>query len=348
MRRTLWLLALVLLAACGDAAPVATTPSTTTPTETSVTVGSQTTSTVTSTVPTTSVAVPTVSPSTTLPVIRVEGAPGQPVDVVVPLPEPHSLPDPWRLWMSADSGRVTGYVGLATIENASVRLVGTIPAVLIRNASRSRREPAEPLATVAGDYDVALGFATIVIRVSQNAPPYVAPITEPAAVAPARQLLGDTDLAGVALGTPDAEAEQLLTDVFGPPTKTTPWGDTCSGQFRSIFWPNLMIEFRRRDPQSPGEFVLYSYFTFDGGLPPIEQRLATRNNVTLDSAVAELRGADGNGGFFSTSLGGGVPPYDGWNVPGTQLIAFLDRDFVNLDARVRAIASPMGGALADC
>ena len=38
------------------------------------------------------------------------------------------------------------------------------------------------------------------------------------------------------------------------------------------------------------------------------------------------------------------PPTD----PDTQLIAFLDRDFVDPDARVRAIASPRIAALADC
>ena len=211
----------------------------------------------------------------------------------------------------------------------------------------SARSPVATLATTAGDYNIFLGFVTITVRVSRDAAPFVTAVSRPAPVPPDHQLLGDGDLAGVALGTPDTDAEQRLIAIFGPPIRTTPWGDSCSGQFRYLDWPALRIEFRRREPQSPGQFTLYSYDTSVGGLPPTEQRLATHTNVTVGATAAELRGAANDGVFVATSLSGG-PPFDGWNVPGTQLIAFLDRDFLDPDARVRAIASPMGAALADC
>ena len=85
----------------------------------------------------------------------------------------------------------------------------------------------------------------------------------------------------------------------------------------------------------------------------IAKALAADHDLTVAETTRRghaerlAHGAANDGVFVATSLSGG-PPFDGWNVPGTQLIAFLDRDFLDPDARVRAIASPMGAALADC
>ena len=333
--------------ACGEAGPAATTPSSTTlvPTTTSVAVDSPTSSTLPA--PTTTV-VPAVPPTTTVPVTNVEGAPGDQLDIRVAAPNPYSIPDPFlvRMTQEADPDRVMGYAGRATLANGSLHVVGSIPTMLVRTPRWAGAAPATPLATTAGDYNIYLGFATIAVHVSRDAPPYVAMVSRPALVPSDRQLLGDSDLAGVALGTPEADAEQRLTAVLGPPLRTSPWGDTCGSQFRYLEWTALRIEFRRRNPQSPGQFTMYTYYTY-GELPPSDQRLATTTSITLGSTAAELRGAASDGVFQSTSLGGG-PPFERWNVPGTQLIVFLDRDFFDPDARVRAIASPRGAALADC
>jgi hypothetical protein len=209
------------------------------------------------------------------------------------------------------------------------------------------RGPVTAMPTPAGDYFAGLGFVTIRIRVTQDAPPFVPPVSQAAPVPVSRQLLGDTDLGGVALETPEEEATTLLIAALGPPIDTTPWSDTCKGQFRYLRWSALLVMFRRPDSHSAGRFSQYSYHLPADGLPPLDQRLATRSNITLGSTVAEVRGSAGNGVFIGTSLGGGAP-FDGWYVPGTEMIVFFDRDFVDPEARVRTIASPRGAALADC
>ena len=325
------------------------------------TIPSSTVGTTTSIVPTSTIApitVPTTitvsttpqPPTTTIPVVAVAGVPGGRIEVGLPASPSHSVPDGLPLRMSPANGdtAVSGYLGTMRVDGDGVRLVGSIPAALVRTGTGAdSRGPVTPLPTPAGDYFAGLGFVTIRIQVTQDAPPFVPPVSQAPPVPVSRQLLGDTDLAGVALETPEEEATTRLIAALGPPIDTTPWSDTCKGQFRYLRWSALLVMFRRPDSQSAGRFSQYSYHVTANSLPPLEQRLATRSNITLGSTVAEARGSAGNGVFIGTSLGG-HPPFDGWYVPGTEMIVFFDRDFVDPEARVRAIASPRGAALADC
>ena len=187
LRVELVVVAIALCAAsCGDSEPVASAPSTSTPATTLTAVSSTSSTVPSSTVPPTTAAVPTAPPTTTLPVINVEGEPGQPLDVRVKVPTPTSVPDPYRLWMSqtGDSGVVWGYVGAATLENDTLHLVGSIPKVVTHTDSYGRWEPATARATTAGDYKFSLGPATVVIRIARDAPAYVAEVSQPTPLPP--------------------------------------------------------------------------------------------------------------------------------------------------------------------
>lgn len=285
--------------------------------------------------------------SAPVPVVAVKGEPGQRIDVRIPVAPGTSLPDPFRLWMqpvAGADGRV-GLLGRATLEGESIRVTGAIPTVMATTASpRGRAVPATAVATTAGDYAVHLGFARIDIRVERDAAPYRPEITMPATRPSEQRVLHGDAFAGIALGSPGDAAVASLAALLGPPVRETEWSRTCAAEVRAVEWSDLRVELRRVGSSGPGVFASYVHSAIT---PGSSARFATARDVVLGSTIADLRGAEPRGSFVSTSLGGDAP-FAGWIVADSQVIVFLDGDFLEPGSRVRAIGAPRDALLADC
>jgi hypothetical protein len=282
-----------------------------------------------------------------VPVVAVTGGPGQRIDLRIPVAPGTSVGDALPLWMQPVAGADSriGLVGRAVFDGASLHITGTIPTVMAMTASpRGRAMPATAVATTVGDYVVHLGFARIDIRVERDAAPYRPEITMPATRPSEQRVLHGDAFAGIALGSPGDVAVASLVALLGPPMRETDWSRSCAAEVRAVEWSDLRVELRRVDPSGPGVFVSYVHSAITPGSPA---RFATVRDVVLGSTVADLRGAEPRGSFVSTGLGGD-PPFSGWIVADSQLVVFLDGDFLEPGSRVRAIGAPRDALLADC
>lgn len=293
-------------------------------------------------------------PTTSASARRVALAPGDPLVLEERLAEnPLQRPvgeekvtlDAWFVDVVPPPGahQVSAFLGQATVfRDGRVRLASSVPSVVAERWMRFSPATARPTST--GTYRIeGIPGVLMLVDVTQNAPALDLPADRPAPVPRQLQVLGDNDLAGVAFGTRDDVAENLLVARFGEPTDGQDWQNGCGPQFRYLSWGGLRVDFRRDAPGADGHFALYTYSIDEWSLPgtesaPVSVRgLGTRDGVVLGSTVAHLRGADPKG-EFSTG-------YDGfradlWNVPGRELVALLDGDFLYADARVGRIAAP--------
>lgn len=116
-----------------------------------------------------------------------------------------------------------------------------------------------------------------------------APATTPG---PASLRLAPDGLGTVVFGTAEAQVRTALTTAFGLPDSddTLPAGSCSSGATRSVSWGDLHVLF---GPDGSGRptAVGWTYGTDD---PPATPALATAEQITLGSTLAQLRSAYGD------------------------------------------------------
>lgn len=101
--------------------------------------------------------------------------------------------------------------------------------------------------------------------------------------------------AGVALGTPMAEAEARLVARLGPPRSADEWRPRCSilgsrPEWRALWWGEATVVFERAAPDAPAVLVHYRF----GELLPDHGPLpaaSTPSGVHVGTTLAELRAA---------------------------------------------------------
>jgi hypothetical protein len=110
---------------------------------------------------------------------------------------------------------------------------------------------------------------------------------------------------------PEARAVAALTHDFGKPTAAGP-NTGCGPRYTEVAWGDLVAEFRS------SVFSGYRYRTagwpLDRSRPPahVSPRLVTAKGITLDSTIAQARGAYGALRFVGTDRWGaaGLVFYD--------------------------------------
>lgn len=275
------------------------------------------------------------------------------VDVVRSMTESSIRVPVWLVANEASTGvtQTVAYLGEATVfRDGRVLIRAVVPAVVAERMNKFGLAVPRPI--TQGDYslEVIRGLA-VTVRVTRDGPPVDLRATRPAGIVASRQVLGDAELAGVTFGTRDDDAEQRLVARFGAPTGRRDWSDGCVGQYRWVWWGELVVEFRRADAAADGRLGGYVYgardwwFQDNGGVPASVLGLGTVANITVGTSVTELRGVLGRA-EFRTGYDSFVA--DRWVSPSGGVVATLDRDFLWPDSRVVRISAPVDTALTVC
>jgi hypothetical protein len=322
---------------------------------------SSTSTTTTNRAPTTEPAAPVTAPantstSTSVPVRRLELAPGDPVaiDGQIPVedwmrgqPGPFSGGSVWLVRQPILSTELptAGYLGEVTLySDGRVQLRGTVPLVLAKRTLKFSAALAEP--TARGQYTLESNLGEVVlVHITKDAPPFDPPISHPPPLAAEQMVLGDRDLAGVPFGTRHDDAEALLSARFGAPSGRRSWQELCGGHYyRSLSWGALTATFESDSAEAEMHFESYSYRA-DSDSPPEVSGLGTMHHVRIGTTIEELRGVTDLAEFR-----GGYEVFEAkhWVVPSGGIVATLDRDFLVPGARVLYVSAPWEIVLRAC
>ena len=125
----------------------------------------------------------------------------------------------------------------------------------------------------------------------------------------------------------------------------TDWQSDCVGEARRVSWGALTVRFHRDGPDADGVLASYAYGSIVPGRADARAGFATVRDIRIGTTIDELRTVDdvaeihtGYDGFVAAN----------WTARGSEIVATLDRDFLDAGATVVRIASPRTATLQVC
>ncbi len=236
-----------------------------------------------------------------------------------------------------------GTAEVAPLDDGRVRfrVHGIVPATLWQREQRGR--VAAELPTRPGEYEVGLNglFEQPVVILAADSVAPSATTTAPDRGEPARRVLGEGDLAGVAFGRPEGEAIDALRARFGVPSFDDVENTECGPQ-RSVGWGSLVTTYRvdRRVGAAPERvFVGYTYHAPRAVMDEGPQGLRTAGGVAAGMSIAEVRALEPSIVFTTEQVGYALTTW--YASEGSRLAGRLSDDVSSPHASVSEIASSL-------